>query len=81
MVAREIDTIDVRTLIEHEPRPLIFKAFRDLAPAAAFVLVSDLDPRTLHCHFNAEYDESFEWKYLEGGAEVWKVQIGMARLK
>lgn len=76
MTTPVIDTVDVRTIIPRERHPLIFKAFRDLAPGESFVLVNDHDPKPLRYQFQAELGEPFQWDYLEAGPEVWRVRIG-----
>jgi uncharacterized protein (DUF2249 family) len=69
-------TVDVRTIAPRERQPLIFGAFRSLAPGEAFVLVNDHDPKPLYHHFKAELGEAFGGDYLESGPEVWRVRIG-----
>ncbi len=68
-------TIDVRTIIPRERRPLIFDAFNKLPPDEAFLLVNDHDPKPLYYQFQAELGPVFTWDYLESGPEVWKVRI------
>lgn len=68
-------TVDVRTTVPRERHPMIFNAFRDLAPGDAFVLVNDHDPKPLYYQFQAELANQFKWDYLESGPEVWKVRI------
>jgi uncharacterized protein (DUF2249 family) len=39
-------------------------------------LINDHDPKPLHYQLMAEYENKFEWEYLEQGPEVWRVSIG-----
>jgi uncharacterized protein (DUF2249 family) len=68
--------IDVRAIAPRDRHPLIFGAFDNLAPGAAFMLVNDHDPKPLYYQFSAELSDQFTWDYLERGPEVWRVRIG-----
>lgn len=68
-------TVDVRRIVPRERHPMIFDAFRRLAPDEAFLLVNDHDPKPLYYQFQAELGPVFTWDYLEAGPEVWKVRI------
>ncbi|MBX5482847.1 MAG: DUF2249 domain-containing protein [Myxococcaceae bacterium] len=68
-------TLDVRTIVPRERHPLIFKSFDGLQPGEAFELVNDHDPKPLLYQFKAERPGQFDWKYLEQGPEVWRVQV------
>ncbi len=72
-------TVDVRTIIPRERHPLIFQTFDGLAPGEAFELVNDHDPKPLYYQFTHERPGMFEWKYLEQGPQVWRVQVGRAK--
>ena len=67
MVAIVSTTLDVRTVTPRERHPLIFGAFRSLAPGEAFLLVNDHDPRPLYYQFEAKLSQPFQWEYLERG--------------
>lgn len=68
-------TVDVRSLIPRERHPLIFRTYDALAPGEVFELVNDHDPRPLYFHLVAERG-NIDWRYLEEGPQVWRVQIG-----
>jgi len=55
--------------------PTILKKFDDLKSGEAFLLINDHDPIPLYYEMKAEKGEIFEWKKLEDGPEVWKVEI------
>lgn len=55
--------------------PTILKKFDDLESGEAFLLINDHDPIPLYYEMKAEKGEIFEWKKLEDGPEVWKVEI------
>ena len=67
MAATVINTVDVRNLIPRERRPLIFKAFSNLPPGGAFLLVNDYDPKPLYYQSQAELGQPFLWEHLESG--------------
>jgi regulator of cell morphogenesis and NO signaling len=67
--------LDVRDIAPRERHPLIFDTFEKLAPADAFVLVNDHDPKPLYYQFMAEQPGKVGWTYLEQGPEVWQVRI------
>ena len=68
--------LDVRSEIPKRRHELIFEAFADLAPASAYELVNDHDPKPLYYQLQAEHPGEFSWTYLEEGPEVWRVRIG-----
>ncbi len=68
-------TVDVRTLPIPQKHPTIFQSFEDLAVGEVMLLVNDHDPKPLYYQFAAERTGQFEWRYLESGPEVWKVEI------
>lgn len=41
------------------------RTFHELAPGQVFVLVNDHDPKPLYYQFQAEYQGTFTWDYLE----------------
>jgi hemerythrin-like domain-containing protein/uncharacterized protein (DUF2249 family) len=68
-------TVDARVLPVPQKHPTIFRAFEDLKAGEAMLLVNDHDPKPLYYQFAAERTGQFEWRYLENGPEVWKVEI------
>ncbi|WEX08596.1 DUF2249 domain-containing protein [Chelativorans sp. AA-79] len=73
---RDIDVMDVRTLVPAERHRRIFELVGSLVAGEAFILVNDHDPKPLYYQLEAEYPEQFSWDYLERGPEVWRVEIG-----
>jgi uncharacterized protein (DUF2249 family) len=67
--------LDVRHLTPARRHETIFETFEALAPATAFVLVNDHDPKPLYYQFAAELPDRFTWQALEAGPEVWRVRI------
>ena len=55
--------------------PTILKKFDELKNGEAFLLINDHDPIPLYYEMKAEKGEIFEWKKVEDGPEVWKVEI------
>jgi len=70
------NNLDVRDEPPARRHELILATYHDLAPASAFILVNDHDPKPLYYQFAAEYPDAFTWEYLEEGPEVWRVRIG-----
>jgi uncharacterized protein (DUF2249 family)/hemerythrin-like domain-containing protein len=70
--------LDVRQLAHLSRHDVIFTAYRELPPAAGFVLVNDHDPVPLRYQFEAQYPDEFSWDYLESGPTTWRVRIGHA---
>jgi hemerythrin-like domain-containing protein/uncharacterized protein (DUF2249 family) len=68
-------TVDARILPIPQKHPTIFRTFEGLPVGQAMLLVNDHDPKPLYDQFAAERTGQFEWRYLENGPEVWKVEI------
>ena len=75
MTATVATTIDVREIAPRERHALIFKSFDALQPGQALQLVNDLDPQPLRHQFEDRSFGQFEWKYVEAGPALWRVQI------
>lgn len=69
---------DVRRIEPRLRHALIFSTFDKLAPAEAFLLVSDHNPKPLLDRFGADRPGEFRWHYLERGPDVWRVRISRA---
>jgi uncharacterized protein (DUF2249 family) len=67
--------VDVRQIVPRERHPLIFQTFDTLAVGDSFMLVNDHDPKPLYYQFRFERADQFQWRYVEEGPEVWRVQI------
>src|SRR5688572_19467030 len=70
-----IETLFVPDLQPAVKHPTILKKFHDLLAGEAFLLVNDHDPIPLFYEMKAEKGDCFEWKKVENGPEVWKVEI------
>ena len=68
-------TLDIRPVPVREKHPTIFRTFDDMAPGGTLLLINDHDPKPLYYQFTAERTGAFQWKYVEQGPEVWKVEI------
>ena len=75
MLMKTERTLDVRVIPPREKHPAIFDTFASLAPGESFVLVNDHDPKPLRYQFDFEHRGEFDWKYLEQGPSVWRVEI------
>ncbi|HYK56702.1 MAG TPA: DUF2249 domain-containing protein, partial [Flavisolibacter sp.] len=70
-----IDSLFVPALQPALKHPTILKRFDDLKTGESFLLINDHDPIPLYYEMKAEKGEVFEWKKVEDGPEVWKVEI------
>jgi len=75
MPATYAATVDARVLPIPQKHPTIFRTFEGLVVGDSMLLVNDHDPKPLYYQFAAERTGQFEWRYLENGPEVWKVEI------
>lgn len=70
-----MDSLFVPSLQPALKHPTILKRFDDLQNGEAFLLINDHDPIPLYYEMKAEKGDIFEWKKVEDGPEVWKVEI------
>ncbi len=63
---------DLQPALKH---PTVFKKFDSLKGGESFELINDHDPIPLFYELKAERGDVFEWKKLENGPEVWRVEI------
>lgn len=70
-----METLDVTQIEPRLKHPTIFQKFDALSGGEAFVIHNDHDPKPLYYQMVAERGETFDWKYLEEGPEIWKVKI------
>lgn len=76
-----MDSLFVPSLPAVQKHPTILKKFDDLKNGEAFLLINDHDPIPLFYEMKAEKGEIFEWKKIEDGPEVWKVEIKKTKSK
>src|SRR5215218_8755775 len=63
---------------ELEPKlkhPTVFQNFDALENGEGFLLINDHNPILLFYELKAERGDVFEWKKVENGPELWKVEI------
>jgi regulator of cell morphogenesis and NO signaling len=70
-----MDSLFVPALQPALKHPTVLKKFDELKTGESFLLVNDHDPIPLYYEMKAEKGEIFEWKKVENGPEVWKVEI------
>lgn len=70
-----IDSLFVPGLAPALKHPTVLEKFDNLQSGESFLLINDHDPIPLYYEMQAEKGDVFEWKKLENGPEVWKVQI------
>jgi regulator of cell morphogenesis and NO signaling len=70
-----MNTIFVPNLQPSLKHPTVFKKFDELKTGESFLLVNDHDPIPLFYEMRAERGNEFEWKKIENGPEIWKVEI------
>ena len=69
-------TVDLRDIAPRERHPLVFSTFKSLLPGEAMQLVNDHNPQPLLGQFESGLFGAFQWSVVEGGPELWRVQIG-----
>jgi uncharacterized protein (DUF2249 family) len=67
--------LDVRNIIPRERHPKIFHTFDSLKKGEKMTLINDHDPKPLKYQLDAERTGQLDWKYVEQGPEIWKVEI------
>ena len=67
--------IDVRHIQPSHRHSTIFGVLTGLAPGGAMQVASDHDPVPLHHQIDTRYPEQFDWRYIEQGPDVWRVEI------
>lgn len=67
--------LDVRNIVPRDRHPLIFNTFDGLKKGESLLLINDHDPKPLYYTFVHERKGTFEWRYIEEGPDVWKVEI------
>ncbi|HEY0730992.1 MAG TPA: DUF542 domain-containing protein, partial [Chitinophagaceae bacterium] len=70
-----IDSLFVPDLAPALKHPTVLRKFDDLKAGESFLLINDHDPIPLYYEMKAEKGEVFEWKKIENGPELWKVEI------
>lgn len=70
-----MDSLFVPAIQPALKHPTIFQKFDALENGEAFLLINDHDPIPLYYQLKAEKGEGFEWKKVEDGPELWKIEI------
>ena len=70
-----VDTLFVPDLQPALKHPTVFRKFDDLKKGESFLLVNDHDPIPLFYELKAKRGNGFEWKKIENGPEIWRVEI------
>ncbi|MDX9917378.1 MAG: DUF2249 domain-containing protein [Gudongella sp.] len=70
-----MNVLDVRQIESRYKHVKIFDMFYSLDSGEKMEIINDHDPRPLHYQMLAENEGQFEWRYLEEGPEVWRVEI------
>lgn len=73
--ASEKHVLDIRKVALSERCLRIATAFEALLPASSFILVTDVDPESHHCHLTAELGERVQWQILQKGPDIWRIRI------
>lgn len=68
-------TVDVRPYKPEDKSPIVFNTFATLKPGEKMELVNDHDTNPIHHHLEAELQDSFDWKTLQEGPDVWRAAI------
>ena len=68
--------LDLRQLAPSERHALIQGSFAALLPGQTLQLINDHDPQPLKAQLELRSPGLLDWKYLEQGPQVWRVEIG-----
>lgn len=71
----QVEMIDVTVLEPRLKHPTVFQAFDKLGGGEAFVLHNDHDPKPLYYQLLGERGNTFSWKYMQAGPQIWEVEI------
>ena len=71
-----MEEIDVRMIAPHERHARLFDQFDGLLPGEAFVIVNDHNPVPLRRQLESCSSGELQWRYLQDGPDLWRVQIG-----
>jgi regulator of cell morphogenesis and NO signaling len=70
-----MDSLFVPELAPALKHPTILQKFDALQSGESFLLINDHDPIPLYYEMKAEKGDVFNWRKVEDGPEVWKVEI------
>lgn len=71
------ETIDIRLLGAcAERKARVLAAFDSLAPGACVEVVNDHMPNGLRAHFEQHRPGAYDWRVVEAGPVVFRVEIG-----
>ncbi|MBS0302810.1 MAG: DUF2249 domain-containing protein [Proteobacteria bacterium] len=71
-----MEEIDVRMIAPHERHARLFDQFDGLLPGEAFVIINDHNPVPLRRQLDSRSPGELQWRYLQDGPDLWRVQIG-----
>lgn len=69
------EELDVRTLAHGARHEIIFGKLHALTPGGRLVIVNDHDPKPLRYQLEAAWPGQFDWNYVLGGPQVWRIEI------
>lgn len=70
-----LESLYVPALEPKLKHPTVFKKFDELQKGDSFLLINDHDPIPLFYELKAKRGETFQWKKIENGPDVWKVEV------
>ncbi|MDI3256393.1 MAG: DUF2249 domain-containing protein [Kyrpidia sp.] len=68
--------LDVRRFAPADKHRTIFAVWEALPAGARMLLINDHDPKPLYYQFAAEQPDRFDWRYVENGPGLWRVDLG-----
>lgn len=69
--------VDIREIMPHENKyPTVHKTFESLKVGEKMELINDHDVQPIFKYkIPLDFPEQYDWKYLEQGPEVWRVEV------
>lgn len=75
----QVTTVDLRPVVAHERRPLIFGLFEHMQAGDILILKHFHHATPLFYLLLAEAPRGFTWEYLEQGPALWRIRISKHR--
>lgn len=69
------ETLNVTTLVVLFKNQIILNHFDHLEEGKAFMLLNNCDPKPIYYRLLVERGQTFNWKYVAEGPDIWKVKI------
>lgn len=76
---KAMEPLNITTLVPFFKNYIILNRFDYLSEGEGFIICNNCDPKPIYYRLLVERGSAFNWKYLEEGPEVWKVEISKVK--